>query len=218
MFHVLPTRRFAPAAAASRLRTMEALDPGAEFCLIEKEKHAKYNGAHSISRTCSFVITPHDDSAAGGALETWYAEGHSWVCVVLWPLMVCWRGPPATHFFWRGPPATHGMLRPGHRWQFYAGVVFDLPTVPGAGSLVLVSCSGGPHTRTMHGTLPTSSTEAHDMEHGGLGSALVSKKSFMDGLSRRRARNAVAKEDDKKSAGFFDDELPLQKRQRLNSG
>ena len=61
---------FSPAAAASRLAEMERVDPEGLWTFVEGHTHNKFNGAHCVSRTQGFVIGPHDDSGAPGALET----------------------------------------------------------------------------------------------------------------------------------------------------
>lgn len=165
-------KKYAPAAAVSRLRVMQEADPGGKSSLVEGYPHVLFNGGHVISRTRGFVIAPHDDSSASGALET----------VFFWK--------PTTTILTRAG-CSDAELKPGHKWLFYAGVIFCLPTTPGEGSMVLVSCSGEPHTRTVHGTLPSSSTEPHQV-HGGLGSALVTKQRFISQCKKRDAAAAGA--------------------------
>ena len=69
---------------------------------------------------------------------------------------------------------TDGPLPAGHAWLFVMpGCILELPSVEG--DIVLI---GLPANGTMHGTLPTSSTEDSRF-HRGVGSALISKESVL---------------------------------------
>ena len=72
-------------------------------------------------------------------------------------------------------------LPEGHKWEFVvAGSILLLPTKPDEFAFIAVQGSG-----VAHGTLPTSSTESHCANHPGVGSALVSKKSLVDVLTKQ---------------------------------
>ena len=77
----------------------------------------------------------------------------------------------------------NGPLPPGHEWNFVVGgCILPLPHV--AGQAVNITLPGsGVH----HGTLPTSST-LPTFQHGNLGSALVTKKQFVDACREQTAR------------------------------
>jgi len=77
--------------------------------------------------------------------------------------------------------ASDSPLPEGHEWNFVvAGCIHPLPV--DRDGFVFVGVRGqGVH----HGTLPTSSTEAHFANHAGIGSALVSKSNLVSLLQRR---------------------------------
>ena len=80
-----------------------------------------------------------------------------------------------------------GPLPPGHKWLFcIAGFLCELPTAVGEAAIIALPACG-----VYHGTLPTSST-TDTYPHGNYGSALITKKSTVDGLIRQdEAGNAT---------------------------
>lgn len=75
----------------------------------------------------------------------------------------------------------------GHEWLFVvSGCIHPLPKTPD--EVVLISVRGN---GVAHGTLPTSSTEAHCANHPGVGSALVNKKEMVDILDQMKQPGAL---------------------------
>ena len=85
----------------------------------------------------------------------------------------------------------NGPLPEGHEWLFVmSGHVHPLPDVIGGSALLFIDGEG-----VYHGTLPTSSTEP-TLDHGNLGSALVTKKHTLDSFSRQmQSRSMTTPED-----------------------
>ena len=77
----------------------------------------------------------------------------------------------------------HGALPVGHKWRFtVGGFVHPLPDEEGKAALFIIEGEG-----VSHGTLPTSSTAA-TLDHGNLGSALVTKSDMIESLNRQARR------------------------------
>ena len=75
---------------------------------------------------------------------------------------------------------ANGPLPEGHKWQFViAGCILELPGIRGETVIV-----GLPAQGVYHGTLPTSSTK-DTYPHGNYGSALITKASVVNGLTRQ---------------------------------
>lgn len=80
----------------------------------------------------------------------------------------------------------HGPLPEGHAWDFtVGGQVHSLPNARGKAVLLFVE-----GTNVYHGTLPTSSTQP-TLDHGNIGSALVTKDCMIRSLERQRDRRDV---------------------------
>jgi hypothetical protein len=78
----------------------------------------------------------------------------------------------------------HGALPDGHAWLFaVGGCILELPMEKGGGVHVSLPGSG-----VYHGTLPTSST-GPTYQHGNLGSALVTKISFINACIAQQERD-----------------------------
>ena len=78
-------------------------------------------------------------------------------------------------------------LPDGHEWLFVVGgCIHPLPKTPNEVVLIAVRGNG-----VAHGTLPTSSTEAHCANHPGIGSALVNKQEMVCILDQMKQPDAL---------------------------
>mmetsp|Transcript_25277 Transcript_25277/g.63632 ORF Transcript_25277/g.63632 Transcript_25277/m.63632 type:complete len:1009 (+) Transcript_25277:238-3264(+) len=157
-------RLLVPAAARSRLNIMRALDPDGSYSLIPGKGHAAANGAHIFSKSREYVVMVHADSTTDGTLEAIYfyrpREERAGV------------GAGGRRI--RGWDADRGKFPAGHSWMFFAGAVFNLSMVRGAGNFVWVHCSNP--DPVYHGTLPTFTRRAGDQvtaRHDGMGAAFL---------------------------------------------
>eukprot|EP00392_Amoebophrya_sp_AT5.2_P018037 g18486.t1 len=160
-------RLLVPAAAQSRLNIMRALDPDGSYSLIPGKGHAAANGAHIFSKSREYVVMVHADSTTDGTLEAIYFYRPREECAA--------RGVPDEQRG-RGRPrdADRGNFPAGHSWMFFAGAVFNLSMLRGAGNFVWVHCSNP--DPVYHGTLPTFTRRAADQvtaRHDGMGAAFL---------------------------------------------
>ncbi len=136
--------------------------------------HDRFNGSHICSKSSNYVVMVHDDSSADGSLETIHFYRPIDTAVDAWYKTAYGQRP----FFYNeddtGMRPMPDEFTQGHRWMFFAGVIFRLNMRRGCGSMCWVHCSNP--DPLFHGTLPTfleGASVQENLRHDGMGCAFL---------------------------------------------